>query len=88
MASELSSVSQAGIAHTSVDVMAGHNNSKVLISVDDASLLHSPIEPIRARSLNRLDSLDDGGPEVYRFPSSRASRSAVTPSWTASPTAA
>ena len=69
MASELSSVSQAGIAHTSADVMAGHNNSKVLISIDDASLLHSPIEPIRARSLNRLDNLDDGGSEAYPFPS-------------------
>ena len=69
MASELPSVSQAGTAYTSADVMAGHNNSKVLISIDDAALLHSPIEPIRARSLNRLDSLDDGGPEAYRFPS-------------------
>ena len=49
--------------------MAGHNNSKVVISIDDTALLHSPIEPIQALSLNRLDSLNNGGPEVYRCPS-------------------
>ena len=69
MATEFPSVTQVGNARTSANVMAGHNNSKVIISIDDTALLHSPIEPIRALSLNRLDSLDDGGTKVYRCPS-------------------
>ena len=69
MATEFPSVTQVGNARTSANVMADHNNSKVIISIDDTALLQSPIEPIRALSLNRLDSLDDGGPKVYRCPS-------------------
>ncbi|KAK2146482.1 hypothetical protein LSH36_605g01019 [Paralvinella palmiformis] len=70
MASKLPTVSHSGEGYGQ-EVSCTNSVSKVLISIDDTALLHSPVEAARARSLNRLDNFDEGDPgiDIYRCPS-------------------